>query len=126
MEATVNAHLDHPPTNRSCSRSSAALSAAPRTELDEKAVYLLLCSREREFFALGLHSKGIVGEDGQVKAYGRRATVPMVALAEDVNAITPIRCLTRAHDYLTFQSGQCTALRSPGGKIKGVRSSGSS
>ena len=66
----------------------------PRTELHEKAVDLLLCSSERECFALGIHSKGIVGEDGQVKAYGPRAIVPMVALAEDLDAITPIRCLT--------------------------------
>ena len=92
----------------------------PRTELHEKAVDLLLCSSERECFALGIHSKGIVGQDGQVKAYGPRAIVPMVALPEDVDAITPIRCLTRAHDYLTFQSGQCTALRNPEGNKRGA------
>jgi len=69
------------------------LEHSPRTELHEKAVDLLPCSSERECFALGIHSTGIVGEGGQVKAYGPRAIVPMVALAEDVNAITPIRCL---------------------------------
>ncbi len=82
------------------------LEHSPRTELHEKAVDLLPCSSERECFALGIHSKGIVGEGGQVKAYGPRAIVPMVALAEDVNAITPIRCLTtspsRAVNVLRF------------------------
>ena len=36
----------------------------------------------------------------------------MIALAENVDAVTPICCLTRAHGHLTFNSGQCTALRS--------------